>query len=360
MYVRYPTHSRVHIHEDRVRVDANTAGDGSLYLHGYGNKVTVSGSRLHVDGETGHTEVPLDRLGRIFLFGQSSVTSPAFDALLARRVDVHHLTVGGRLKGVTTAPDPVRPLLRREQYRRFDDRDWSLDLARGVVSAKITNQRALLLRYRRRGFLPWVTAELGAMRVVRRQVPNANDLDQLMGFEGAAARSYWRAFAGLVDPLWNFGGRHRQPPPDPVNSLLSFAYSLMSAEVETAVRATGLDVGYGFLHAPQDGRPSLALDLMEEFRPVVGDAVALTCVNTGRLQPGHFLFSDTGGHTSVHLTAEGRRRFFTEYERRMTTEFRHRASGRVVTYREALFLQAAHLARVVVGDFPRYEPVTWS
>jgi len=186
----------------------------------------------------------------------------------------------------------------------------------------------------------------------------APSVEALMGVEGAASREYFRGFAMVLSEPWVFEGRRRRPPPDPVNSLLSFGYSLLIQDVIASIESAGLDPLVGYLHRPQVGRPSLALDLVEELRPLIVDAFVLRVFNTGAISRDHFTI-DAGPPTTCLLTAEGRKIAIGAYERRMLTMYTHTPSARRVSYRVGAGLQAKLLADELNGQPKRYEPVVW-
>ena len=177
-----------------------------------------------------------------------------------------------------------------------------------------------------------------------------------MGLEGAAARDYFAALSLVVGARWRFTSRQRRPPPDPVNAMLSFGYTLLAEEAATAAAIAGLDPELGFLHSPRQGRPSLALDLMEEYRPVIVDSVVARVVATGQVRPEDFTATPDGGCRMAKpaLTA-----FLDAYERRMLTLTAHPRTPARVSYRTAMLAQARTLADWLLGRAPAYKPHTW-
>lgn len=344
----------------RIRTLDLGARDGSLYVHGFHSSLAIRASRVVASSEDQHWEVPTERLGRVFVFGNCTFTGGVIEALLDKGVTVFHLGAGGSLRGITTAPPAARPELRRAQWTIAADPENVTSFARCFVTHKITNQRALLLRYRRRWKSLGVLPEISQMRDLRRSLPQRGSIDEIRGVEGAAARAYFSVLRQLVPSDWGFTHRRQRPVQDPVNSLLSFGYSLLQGEVRSAVVSNGLDETAGYLHGVCSGRSSLALDLMEEFRPLIVDTVVLSCINNLRISKGHFLWSTTSSDSDVRLTQEGRRIFFREYERRMTTTSIHRPSSRVVSYRESLFLQARHLSESILNPEVPFQSSGWS
>jgi CRISPR-associated protein Cas1 len=237
-----------------------------------------------------------------------------------------------------------------------DDPPAARELARAFVDGKIANMRVGLLRADRRGpdaQRADIAETLAATRLV---LADATTIDELMGHEGSGSREYFRAWYQDFGKDWGFASRQRRPPPDPVNAMLSFGYTLLTHEAVAALGTAGLDPAVGFLHQARWGRPSLALDLMEEFRPVVVDAMVFRCLSTGIVRFEEF---ETTPDVGCRMNDRSRQTFLAAYERRMLTLFTHEATGRRVSYRVGLGLQAKALARVVMDPDRRYRPVRW-
>jgi CRISPR-associated protein Cas1 len=201
--------------------------------------------------------------------------------------------------------------------------------------------------------------DLQKLKGLAERIPSADDAGVLMGMEGSAARIYFQAFAGMLRPrneeaeallTFDFTGRRKRPPVDPVNALLSYAYSLLTKDLTITCWTVGLDPFLGFLHRPRYGRPSLALDVMEEFRPLIADSVVLTAINTGAVRVSDFLWRGP----AVALKPEGRKRFLQCYERRMDALVTHPVFGTRISYRRALELQVRLLSRCLLGELPQY------
>jgi len=233
------------------------------------------------------------------VLGNVGLTAPAVRSLLTGGTDVVFLTRGGKFLGRLSSGLTRNVLLRREQHRRFDDPVFALDLARRIVAGKIENQRRLLRRHQRRKPDERTAAALVRLRrAVERCSASAADLDTLRGVEGSAAAAYFGCWPSLVAaPGVEFTKRLRRPPPDPVNVLLSFGYTLLGNLVHQAVEAAGLDPFLGCLHEARYGRPSLVLDLIEELRPVVVDSAVLRAINTRAVTPADF--TKVGGEDEV-------------------------------------------------------------
>lgn len=336
-----------------------------LYVTVQGAKLRYQGRRLVVekDGEEIST-IPAAHVEQVLIFGNVTVTTPALSFLLDRGISTVFLTVDGRYKGRLEGPVGGNGPLRLLQYRRVGDSAWALETAREIVRAKLHNMRTLLRRYARRAESSEATPSareqlLGAaadeLTVLIERAGRCRSVLSLSGVEGRGTAAYFAVFRYLLNrPGWSFEKRVRHPPGDPVNALLSLGYTVLMHNVESAVRAVGLDPYLGFLHQVEYNRPSLALDLMEPFRPVVADSVVLRCINNGIILPEHFV-TDPEGPYPVRLTEEGRARFIRELEARLNLEFRDPESGERVTYRRYFELQARQLARCLQsGD--RFRP----
>jgi CRISPR-associated protein Cas1 len=288
---------------------------------------------------------------QVVLFGNIGLTTPAIDVLLQRGVEVVFLTrrgeYRGRLVGQTTPHVP----LRQSQYRRLDDPTFKLEMARGFVHAKLTHQRALLLRHnRQRGDLK-IAAAAQAVRDGLDGLTRRTTLNALNGQEGAASAAYFSGLRLLIDPQWKFDDRNRRPPRDPVNVLLSLGYTLLAQAAQAAVQTVGLDPYAGFLHETAYNRPSLALDLMEEFRPVV-DGVMLWCLNGGRITPDDF--SPGPEERPIVLSEAGLKCFIQAFEERLETKFTHPLRGVQFPLRQCIIEQARQVADRLTNATPGY------
>jgi len=248
------------------------------------------------------------------------------------------------------------PTARRAQYRMADDVPASRELARAFVDGKIVNMRVALLRASRRAPDPARKDIAETLALTRLLLPDAESIEEIMGHEGMASREYFRAWRELLGGDWGFTSRQRRPPPDPANAMLSFGYTLLTAEAVAALAAAGLDPAVGFLHQARWGRPDLTLDIMEEFRPLVVDAVVMRCATTGIVRPEEF---ETVPDQGCRMNPRARHAFLAAYEHRMLTLFAHEPSGRRVSYRVGLGLQARALARSILKPDVPYRPVRW-
>jgi CRISPR-associated protein Cas1 len=325
-----------------------------LYVVDPRSRVRRSGHELIITGEGGATHVRLTNTSHVVVFGNAQITTQALRALFEHGISVTYLSGGGYLLGRASSVAANNIDLRIAQHRRADDPEFCLSIARALVAGKIKNSRTLL----RRNTRPDPVAYKQLSQLARR-ADKATHLDSLLGLEGVAARTYFSCFTAMLKRSRNPGdfdlqARNRRPPRDPINALLSFAYSLLTRDATHAVAAVGMEPLLGFYHQPRFGKPALALDLMEEFRPLIADSVVITAINTGVVTRDDFTFAAG----SCNLGAAGRRRFIAAYERRMDDEITHPWFGYRVSYRRILEVQARLLSRTVMGEIDTYPPFT--
>lgn len=326
-----------------------------LYVQEQGASVGKSGDLIVVrkrGEELGRVRL-LD-VSQLVLCGNVMITAQAVHLLCEAGISIVHLSSGGWFHGVTTGMGLRNAFGRSAQFEAAARADRCLTLARELVAAKGVNQRTLL---RRNADCP--DALLRDMNDLIDRARMADDLAVLRGLEGALAAHYFRSFAGMLkprdsDPRWAFTARNRRPPRDPVNALLSFGYALLIKELTVALLAEGLDPWWGMYHQPRHGRPALALDLMEPFRPLIVDSAVVTAINTGRVQSADFTCSAAG----CALSPGGRRGFIRAYEARLDQLVTHPAFNYRCAWRAMIRLHARLFSRWLRGDVPRYESIT--
>jgi CRISPR-associated protein Cas1 len=295
-------------------------------------------------------EVRLIDVSHVSVFGNVQVSTQALRELFGRHIPVFYFSFGAWLAGMSVAPVGHSIDARIAQYRVAQDDSASLAIARAIVEGKIRNQRTLV----RRSLTDDAKRDLAFLAFSIRQSRRARTANDLLGIEGMAARTYFSCFARMLKRRdeFSFNDRNRRPPRDPVNATLSFLYALLVRDCVAALLAVGLEPGLGVFHRVRLGRPSLALDLAEEFRPLIADSVALSALNTGELSPDHFVQRGAG----VALTDAGRRAVIGAYERRMASTIVHELFGYTASYRRILAIQARLLARCLEGDISQYPP----
>jgi CRISPR-associated protein Cas1 len=284
------------------------------------------------DGTWKKQSVPAQTVEQVVLMGNPQVTGDALTYALELGIPVQYLTIFGKYLGCALPGYSRNGALRLAQYALYHDTERRLELVKRIVSGKIQNQYLILYRHK--------VAET-PLKLHKKLVTQKADLDQVRGVEGLAAKDYFADWSAILKEPWSFPGRNRRPPTDPVNSLLSFAYGLLRVQVTAAVHLAGLDPYIGYLHEVSRGQPAMVLDLMEEFRPLVGDSLVLSVLNNRELQASDF----TESLGAYRLSDNGRKRFLQSFERKMNDEFKHPTFGYRCTYRRAVELQARLLSR---------------
>ena len=306
---------------------------------------------------------PLHTLSAIISFSYPGASPALMGACAQRGISLSFCTPRGKFLARVTGEANGNVLLRRTQYRVADNPAQSCLIARTMVFGKIHNARWSIERTRRDHGLRVDARRLGdvseQLKRLMPQLLRQTDLDTLRGLEGAGATAYFSVFDQLIlgDPaVFHFATRNRRPPVDPVNALLSFAYSLLSHDCAWALESVGLDAYVGFLHRDRPGRSSLALDLMEEFRPCVADRFVLTCINNRIFQKSDFDYRENGG---VFLNENGKRVFLQRWQERKRDVLTHPFLGEKVPWGLVPYLQALLLARHLRGDLDIYPPFLW-
>ncbi len=362
-----------------------------LYLNTHGLYVGVKGEVLTVkEKDKVIQEVRLNEICQLNVMGNIQISTQAIQTVLQNDIPISYFSGGGWFYGTSRGMGLTNIMLRRDQFRLAEDREFCLAVSRSLVSGKIRNQRTLLMR----NHVEPPKKALAMLKCMQHDALHATALDQLLGIEGNAARAYFEHFAGMIkvesrepDPpnqpsadhcltadsalapaasndlrsqasaapfAFDFNGRNRRPPRDPVNALLSLAYSVLSKDCMIAAHMVGFDPYLGFFHQPRYGRASLALDLMEPFRPLIADSAVLTAINTGMITLDDFIRAGS----AVALTQAGRKKFFHAYELRMDSLATHPIFGYRVSYRRMLEVQTRLLARFVSGQIPEYPVFT--
>lgn len=325
-----------------------------VYVQAQGGRVGLDGERLSIQIGEEKSSVRLPNTSQVCLFGNVQVTTQALRELMVRRIPVSFFSTGGWYVGRASGVESSNVELRLAQYRRADDPQQCLRISRQLVWSKIRNCRTLL----RRNHAEPEAEVLRSLRQLSHKALGSSNIESLLGIEGTAARLYFSQLGGLLkgaekdEPSFDFNGRNRRPPRDPVNALLSLAYSLLTKEMTLASRAVGLDSLLGFYHQPRFGRPALALDLMEEFRPIIADSVVIGAINNGVVRTEHFRTTPVG----TNLDRRGRRLFIQAYERRMDQLITHPVFGYRISYRRVLEVQARLFARFLLGEIDEYPP----
>lgn len=321
-----------------------------IYVVGQGYTVRKKGERLEIWSREGKvSEARLMETSQLCLYGGVEITTPAMMELMQRGVPVIHYTHGGWFQGICLGTTHKNVELRIRQFEWAENPRRSIMIARGMISGKIKNCRTLVRRND-----PEASRELLALMArLARDAEDASSSESLLGIEGAAAEAYFSRFDHLLKTGANgfsFENRNKRPPKDPVNAVLSYLYGILVKDLFVTLLAVGFDPYLGFYHRPRYGRPALALDMMEEFRPLIADSTAVTLFNNGELSKKDFIRTGLG----ISLTPEGKKKVVGGYERRMETEITHPLFGYTVNYRRVLEVQARLLARIISGEIKEY------
>jgi len=394
----------LYLHEDTPFPPGIRTGVGLenvLYVDVQGAYLRKAGERILVEHEGEELrDLPVLQIDQIVLVGNVNLSTPVLRLLLARGIPVTYLSVQGRFCGCTQPAETRNALLRVAQHDARFSASRSLELARGFVRGKLGNMRTLVLRRLREGKGrgregrgrkgsgaewgeggegTWGYTEEGAqipeagegsairhppsameevaqrLKELLEGVERVESREELLGVEGTGTALYFRCFESFLKERFGFDftARTRRPPRDPVNALLSLAYALLLGDLTSACHVVGLDPYVGYLHQPRYGRASLALDLMEEFRPIVADSVVVSFINNGSVSPADFEELNGG----FFLKEAARKRFYAAYEQRKSEEITHPVFEYRLPYRRAFELQARILAKYLLGEIERYEPL---
>jgi CRISPR-associated protein Cas1 len=332
-----------------------------LYLNSQGMRVGKSGEVIQVrDGDELKQEVRLGELSQVNLFGNVQLSTQAVQTFCTAEVPVCYFSQGGWFYGITNGLNARNVFLRHRQFMSAEHEAIALRLSRELVAGKIRNQRTLL----QRNHIEPPEQALRLLKGLADKADSAAAIESLLGIEGAAARIYFSEFSGMLKPeevdedqqnkamqcRFDFNQRNRRPPRDPVNALLSLAYSILVKDLTITCYSLGFDPYWGFYHQPRFGRPALALDLMEPFRALIADSAVLTAINTRMVTLADFVQSGP----AVALKPNGRKGFFRAYELRMDSLVTHPMFEYRVSYRRVLEIQARLLARFLNGEIDDY------
>jgi CRISPR-associated protein Cas1 len=338
--------------EEKIRMLLASRDDQvPLYVVGQGKTVRKRGERLEVwSYEEGKiSEARIREVSKVCLYGAAEITTPAMVELMQRNVPVLHFSHGGWFQGIGLGMSHKNVELRIRQFQWAGDEERSLSIARKIVSGKIENCRTRLRRYD----IEAPSEVLESLATLSQDAERATSMQSLLGIEGAAGRAYFSRFGQMLkvgEESFSFEGRNKRPPRDPVNAVLSYLYGILAKELFSTVLAAGFDPYLGFYHQPRYGRPALALDMMEEFRPIIADSVAFSLFNKKELTDDDFIRTGIG----ISLVAEAKRKVVSGYEQRMQMEIVHPIFNYKVSYRRVLEIQARLLSRVLSGELSEY------
>ena len=333
-----------------------------VYLTEQGMRVSREGERLVLESGQKKKEVRLAEVEQVVVFGRINFTAPALQALLKRGIEVHFLTLAGRYLGKLSTPTGKNVEMRLRQFEGFHNPGLRLELARAFVRGKIHNQREYLARQKRRLGEASLEGPIFRLKSSLKELDRAGSVEEVRGIEGMASRHYFEGLGILLKRSgFVFRERTRRPPRDPVNALLSLGYTLLLSRIWSLAETAGLDPYLGFLHSPDYGKPSLALDLMEEWRPILVDAVVVRVLNWKTIKPEDFFREplpdeEPGEVLPVRLTRAGLRKFVKQFQERLKEEAFYPPRGKRFRYGDLLREQVYFLARVLRGESSAYQP----
>jgi CRISP-associated protein Cas1 len=357
----YLTENRTLVRRDSedcllVQVPEQRDNEGEIIVHAYKKRI------------------PLIKVDDVVVMGEVTLTASALHLLLDKKVEIHFLDAIGRFKGCLSPGISKNSLLRMAQHRCHQDIQKRCELARRFVVGKLSNQRTMLLRHQRRQESPYLKQSSEQIAVILGQLKQldltcttaplltngdggiqSTPLETILGLEGAGSAAYFHSFGQMLSHQqeWQFAGRVRRPPTDPVNALLSYGYTLLTNQAASMVQVVGFDPYIGYLHSSTYGRLALALDIMEEFRPLIVDSVVLMVLNKQIITSADFE-QELGAY---RLKKEVRKTFITRLEERMNEEITHPLLGYKASYRRCIELQARFIAKYLTGELQEYQPL---
>lgn len=301
-------------------------------------------------------DVPLIKVDGVVVLGRATVSPAAITELLERKIPLTFLTETGKYLGCLQPEFTKNIFVRSAQWEASKDNDRQLHIVRGFIRGKLKNYRNTLLRARREGTIELSDVSIASLDSSIKGLETGTTINSLRGLEGAGSAVYFGCFGQLIrNPEFSFTVRNRRPPTDRVNALLSLGYTLLLNDIKSALNIIGFDPFLGYLHVQHYDRPSLALDLMEEFRPIVVDAFVLAAINRKEILPVHFTQEPVSN--AVFLTKEGWQVFLRLYEKKKQAEFKHPVLNQKCSYQRSFELQGRLLAKYLMGETDQYPPL---
>ncbi len=330
---------------------------GTLYITSEDAFIGKIDERLQVKANKQKLlDVPLIKVEGLVVLGRATISPAALAEILERKIPLSFLSQTGKYLGKFESELSKNIFVRQAQWKAMGESEKAIHVVRGFVRGKLKNYRMMLYRSQRKHAELLLADAIARLDNAITPIEQTDNINSLRGLEGAGSAAYFGAFNQLIRTAgFRFEARRRRPPTDPVNALLSFGYSLLRHDVQSAINIVGFDPYLGYLHCQHYGRPGLALDLMEEFRPLVVDAVVLSAINLRKLTPADFT-SETLSN-AVLLSPDGRREFLKLYEHKKQSELKHPVLGRKCTYQEAFEIQARLLAKYLMGETEKYPPL---
>lgn len=333
-----------------------------VYIREQGAKIRREGERLIVGAKSGERVLFAHQLEQLILFGNVHMTAQARSLLLAKKIDTVFLSSAGSYRGRLGGGEGENVFLRKRQFELLSDAAFQLKTARAIVIAKLRNQAATLARLKREHGIEDADKGVDELRRLEIEAREAPGVDILRGLEGSGAVAYFKYYGRAFHQDWGFEKRVRRPPTDPVNVVLSFVYTMLADRCHSACRLAGLDPYPAHLHTLEYGRMSLPLDLMEEFRAIFADAIALSLFNRRILKKEDFerKSGEDGQTPPINLLKSGIEKIIDAFAKKLAAEFRHPQTGERTTYERVIHAQGKAYRDAIEEKVERYEPFIWN
>lgn len=331
----------------------------TLYVTNQGAYLSVKNRQFQVFYQ-GQLEVklPAVRISDIVMFGTCHMSYGAASMALKHRIPVMYLSQTGKYFGCLKAYSEEKIEYLIKQVNNSLNTEFTRKQGEAIVLAKLHNSRALLLKLNRRRPSQQATEAISSIAELMKKAPQADSMDALRGYEGKAATLYFQALGTLLTGEFTFTHRTRRPPTDPINSMLSLGYTLLSQNVSTSIQTAGLHTHYGNLHTPRDNHPALVSDLMEEFRAQLVDSFVLYLANKKIFVQEDFTAPDERG--GVYLQSQALKKFLKHWEEKLQSEITHPHTGCKVNFRRCVELQVREYISCLMGEVPVYRPMMWA
>lgn len=330
---------------------------GTIYITQDDAFIGKTDERIHVKADKKQLlDVPFINVDGLVILGRANFSPALVSELLNRKIPLSFLTNTGKYLGRLEPELTKNIFVRKAQWAVTDNSPKALHIVQGFIRGKLKNYRNFIQLRNRQSYHEHLEKSIDQIQSIIDSLKTKDNINSLRGLEGAGSAIYFSCFNQLIkNSNFQFKTRNRRPPTDPVNSLLSLGYALLRHDVQSAVNIVGFDPYLGYLHVPHYGRPALALDLMEEFRPIVADAVVLSTINNQKLTPNDFITEPLSN--AVSLTKEGLKIFLRLYEEKKQSKFKHPVLKRQCTYQEAFEIQARLLAKYLMSETEQYPPL---
>lgn len=330
---------------------------GTIYITKDDAFIGKTDERIHVKADKKQIlDVPLIKVDGLVILGRANFSPALISELLNRKIPLSFLTSTGKYLGRLEPELTKNIFVRQAQWKVEVNSEKAIHIVRGFIRGKLKNYRNFLQLRHRQNNHEKLEKSIEQIQEIIESLEHKNNIDSLRGLEGAGSAIYFSCFNLLIkNNNFEFKTRNRRPPLDPVNSLLSLGYALLRHDIQSAVNIVGFDPYLGYLHVPHYGRPALALDLMEEFRPIITDAVVLNVINNKKLTPQDFVIEPLSN--AVSLTKEGLQIFLRAYEEKKQSKFKHPVLNRQCSYQESFEIQARFLAKYLMDETNQYPPL---